>query len=91
MLDTHEENNTVKQIALLAKQAQYQHVLDWSAIAMDEDQVVAMMAENVVEQLKNVPEDQREVIAMATVTKLLVENFVLGLLLKGVPNEKDSG
>lgn len=90
MLDTQEENNTVKQIATLAKQAEYQNVLDWSKIQMDEDQVIVMMAENVVEQLGNVPEEQREIIAMSTITKLLVENFVLGLLLKGVPNEKNS-
>lgn len=90
MLDTQEENNTVKQIATLAKQAEYQNVLDWSKIQMEEDQVIVMMAENVVEQLGNVPEEQREIIAMSTITKLLVENFVLGLLLKGVPNEKNS-
>ena len=42
-----------------------------------------MMSSQVLEQMENCPEDQRAVIAMATMTKLLVENFVLNLQLEG--------
>jgi hypothetical protein len=40
------------------------------------------MASNVVEQFDQLPSDARLVIAMATITKLLVENFVLHVKLK---------
>ena len=42
-----------------------------------------MMASQVFEQMEGCPEDQRAVVAMATMTKLLVENFVLNLRLEG--------
>jgi hypothetical protein len=41
-----------------------------------------MMASNVLEQFLEVPEEQRLTVAMATVTKLLVENFVLNVKLR---------
>ena len=48
-----------------------------------------MMATNVLEQLMALPENQRAVVAMASMTKLLVENFVLNLRLKGAENVKN--
>ena len=50
---------------------------------MEEDQAFLMMASQVLEQMEGCPEDQRAVVAMATMTKLLVENFVLNLRVEG--------
>ena len=47
------------------------------------EQAYLMMASQVLEQMESCPEDQRAVVAMATMTKLLVENFVLNLRLEG--------
>jgi len=46
-----------------------------------------MMASNVLEQFTALPNDEEAaVVALATITKLLVENFVLNLQLKGANN-----
>ena len=39
------------------------------------------MAKNVFEQLDSLPEEQRAAVAMASMTKLLVENFCLATTL----------
>ena len=51
--------------------------------AVYEDQAYQMMASNLLDQMAALDEDQRLHISLATTTKLLVENFVLNLRLKG--------
>jgi hypothetical protein len=72
---------TVKQLAELAKEAAILDPIDWDKFKVTEEHVYEMMASNVLEQFHGVPEDQRLVVAMATITKLLVENFVLNVKL----------
>jgi hypothetical protein len=48
------------------------------------------MATNVYQQLDSLPEKQRAAVAMASMTKLLVENFCLGTVLNGLTNEQQS-
>ena len=57
--------------------------LDWGELAIEERQAFEMMASQVFEQMDGMPEEQRAVVSMATMTKLLVENFVLNLRLEG--------
>jgi hypothetical protein len=73
---------TVKQLAELARESDTQDPIDWGQLKVTEDQVYEMMASNVLEQFSNIPEDQRLPVAMATITKLLVENFVLNVKLR---------
>jgi hypothetical protein len=73
---------TVKQLAGLAKEADQQDPINWSQLKVTEDQAYEMMASNVLEQFSEIPEDQRLTVAMATVTKLLVENFVLNVKIR---------
>jgi len=40
-----------------------------------------MFAGNVLTQMMEVPEDHRELVMLSTLTKLLVENFVLSIKL----------
>jgi hypothetical protein len=42
-----------------------------------------MMASNVLEQINGLEKEQQTYVAMASMTKLLVENFVLNLKLYG--------
>lgn len=79
---------TIHQIAALAKEADTQDPIDWGMLSIGEDEAFLMMASNVIEQMNSVPEDQREIVSMATMTKMLVENFVLNLRLKGEENAK---
>lgn len=85
-----ERTKTIHQLALLAKEAAINVPVDWNQIGAKEDEVYLMMASNVVEQLEAVPEDQRGIVSMATMTKLLVENFILNYNKNGNVNEQNS-
>lgn len=82
-------NSTVKQLAELAMEAEISDPIDWGLLNVSEREAFEMMASQVLEQMFNVPENERAVVAMATMTKLLVENFVLNLQLKGADNVKN--
>jgi hypothetical protein len=73
---------TVKQLVELAQESDNYDPIDWGQLKITEDHAYEMMASNVLEQFTGVPEDQRLTVAMATVTKLLVENFVLNVKLR---------
>jgi|TARA_B100000424_G_C22694056_1_gene379083 hypothetical protein len=78
-----EKQATIVQLANLAKEGAISDPIDWADLAVEEDQAFLMMASQVLEQMEGCPEDQRAVVAMATMTKLLVENFVLNLRVEG--------
>jgi hypothetical protein len=80
---------TIHQIAALAKEAEMIETVDWSQLDIEEDEAYLMMASNVVEQLESVPEEQMGIVSMSTMTKMLVENFVLNIKLKGLRNEQN--
>jgi hypothetical protein len=73
---------TIKQLASLAMEAEVADPIDWGELSISEQNAYEMMASNVISQIESVPENQRTVVAMATITKLLVENFVLNIKLK---------
>ena len=89
-MNEEEKLNTIHQIAALAKEAEMIEPIDWSQLNITEDEAYLMMASNVIEQLESVPEDQRGIVSMSTMTKMLVENFVLNIKLKGIRNEQKS-
>ena len=67
----------------LAMQAEITDPIDWAQLSMEERQAYTLMATSVIEQINGIPEEQRLMVAMATMTKLLVENFVLNVKLTG--------
>jgi len=69
----------VEQLVNLAKTVQVNDTVDWSKINVKEDEAYNMMAQSVIQQMAGVDPDHQNVILMATVTKLLVENLVLNL------------
>ena len=58
------KENMIPEIRESVDQAQLQNALD-------------QMADNVIEQIVNLNDNERLIVAMATITKLLVENFIL--------------
>tara|TARA_B110000503_G_C7030706_1_gene363862 strand:- start:252 stop:515 length:264 start_codon:yes stop_codon:yes gene_type:complete len=78
--------DTVEQLATLAMEAELAEPIDWNELGADPKEAFMLMAANVIEQMESVPEDQRPVIAMATMTKLLVENFAANAKLKRLLN-----
>ena len=67
----------------LARECDTNDPIDWGTLKITEDQAYQMMASNLLDQMATLDEDQRLHISLATTTKLLVENFVLNLKLKG--------
>jgi|TARA_B110000967_G_C18555926_1_gene397692 hypothetical protein len=74
---------TIQQLAALAQEGEMKDPIEWGELAVTEENAFLMMAAQVLDQMEGCPEDQRAVVAMATMTKLLVENFVLNLRLEG--------
>lgn len=75
-------NVTIKQLATLAMEAEVADPIEWGELSIKEEDAYEMMAANVITQIDSIPEDQRPIVAMATITKLLVENFVMNIKLK---------
>lgn len=76
-------DQTVRQLANLAMEAEMNIPVDWNSFGATKEQVFENMATQVLQQMENTPEEQRAVVAMATITKMLVENLVLTMALKG--------
>lgn len=73
-------------IVELAKEVDIKDTIDWSTIPISMDEAYEMFAQNVLTQMMSVPETYRETVMLSTITKLLVENFVLNVKLKEKSN-----
>lgn len=74
---------TVDMLADLAMQAEITDPIDWGMLSVEERQAYMLMAGTVLDQIAGLPDDRKLLIAMASMTKLLVENFVLNIKLQG--------
>jgi len=79
------ENNqqTIQQLAQIAIEGEMSQPVNWNAVGTTQEEIFLKMSASVIEQLGSVPEDQRAIVAMATMVKLLVENFVLTAKVQG--------
>lgn len=70
-------------IAELAKQVEMEDPIDWGMLTIDEDTAYHLMAANVLELLGDKYDDpETRDVVIATIVKLVVENFVLNLKLQ---------
>lgn len=72
----------IEQVAELAMEVDFVDKIDWGTLNVSKKQAFVMMAENTVKQFVGLDPNTRDIVMMSTMTKLLVENFVLNLLLK---------
>lgn len=70
----------------LAMECESADPIDWGMLHITEKQAYQMMASQLLEQFGNVNKENLIPVILATATKLLVENFVLNLRLKGAEN-----
>jgi hypothetical protein len=70
---------TTSQLAKLAKEAEITDPIEWGELTIQEDVAYEMMAASVIEMMTKLNDNEKEVVAMASIVKLLVENFVLNL------------
>lgn len=73
---------TVANIVELAQEAAKVDPIDWQNLKISSEQIYQMMASSVMEQFDQIPIETRNIVAMATITKLLVENYVLHVKIK---------
>lgn len=66
----------------LAKEVESEDGIDWGMLNMDEDTVYRVVAASIVQDFNNINRD----IMMASILKLLVENFVLNYQLRKKTN-----
>lgn len=73
-------------IAQLAREVEITDPIEWGGLGVSEESAYNMMALSVMEMVQKMERDgdeqKVEVVLMASLTKLLVENFVLNLKLQ---------
>ena len=75
-------NMTVETLAELAQEVELTDPIEWGMLSVDEETSYRLMATSVLELFDGIEKDQQLAIALASITKLLVENFVLNLKLE---------
>jgi hypothetical protein len=70
---------SVEQLVALAKEVESEDPIDWGMLSVDEDTAYRIIASQVIE-LYNTND---QITMLASITKLVVENFVLNLKLQG--------
>jgi hypothetical protein len=68
---------SVDQLVELAKEAESEDPIDWGMLAIDEENAYRLIATHVLELYNG----NDQVVMLASITKLIVENFVLNLKL----------
>jgi hypothetical protein len=75
----------IERIVLLAKEVESENPIDWGMLEISEDDAYKLIAMNTVNQFDKYNVQEKEIM-IATITKLVVENFALNLKLKKVSN-----
>lgn len=77
---------TVTDIVNLVSEIESEDPIDWAMLAVDEQTAVNLLANSILDQYNtvwaNMPEHDRALIMLATITKLVAENFTLNLKLR---------
>ena len=90
MTETLTRTEAVGKLVTLAKEMEVTNA-DFIPLEVDIDQTYEMCANNVLTQMYSVPDDHRETVMLATLTKLLTENLLLHIKIKEkVKNESNS-
>jgi len=73
---------TQEQIIELAKEVELSDMIDWQGLPLEKDRIYQIVGSQAYELYETFTQSEDgEAILLATVTKLLVENFVLNLQL----------
>ena len=81
MTENLTKTEAVGRLIALAKEVEVRDKIDWSQLTITEEEIYEMMGNSVVDQMYSLPDEHREGVALATMVKLLVENFVLNTKL----------
>tara|TARA_B110000977_G_C10603591_1_gene309250 strand:+ start:159 stop:401 length:243 start_codon:yes stop_codon:yes gene_type:complete len=73
----------IDQLSQLAQESEMSVDINWDEMKISKNDIFNHMANNVLQQMESVDENERAVVAMATMTKLLVENFIYNSKING--------
>lgn len=71
---------SVEQLVELAREVESEDPIDWGMLSIDEDTAYRIIASQVIELYNS----NDQITMLASITKLIVENFVLNLKLRGM-------
>lgn len=71
----------LRELVELAKLTEENDPIDWSLVNMSPDAAYGMMAAHVIDIVEHLNAEDREVVMMSVMVKLLVENLVLNVAL----------
>ena len=75
---------TQEEIIELAKEVEISDEIDWDELPLDKDRIYQIIGSQAYELYEHYSQSENgEAILLATITKLLIENFVLNLRVKG--------
>jgi hypothetical protein len=75
---------TLEQIIELAKEVEVSDEIDWDDLPLDKDRIYQIIGSQTYELYESYAKSENgEAILLATITKLLIENFVLNLRVRG--------
>jgi hypothetical protein len=77
------KTEAVKMLVDLAQEMEIKDNIDWGMLNIREVDAYELMANSVIDQFLGVNDKHKDTVMMATIVKLLVENFVLNLRLQG--------
>lgn len=72
---------TIEQLVELAKEVETEDPIDWNNLNISEDDAYGMIASQVLSDYIQRKPDEHELVMLATITKLIVENFTLNIRL----------
>lgn len=75
----------INKIVELAQDVEVEDPIDWGMLQISEENAYRLIAMNVVNQFDKYSVHERQIM-IATITKLVVENFVLNLKLQKAQN-----
>jgi hypothetical protein len=70
-----------EQLAILAREIEVADPIDWGMLPVQEEKAYLEMAKQVLDIMRHYNPADRQTVALASVVKLLVENFVLNIKL----------
>lgn len=78
-------NDYIDEIVSLAREVEIGDPIDWGLLNIDEESAYKLMTMSVVEKFNEFSPNERSIM-IATIVKLVVENFTLNLKLTGKEN-----
>lgn len=74
---------TIDELVELAKEVESEDPIDWGMLNISEDDAYKLIAADVLEMTSSWGEgEDKEIIMLVTITKLVLENFVLNLKIQ---------